>query len=345
MRRQGAGLLLAPRSRQALAEVLRSGEQAIILLNRRGFAGYVHCETCGHVLMCADCELSLTYHQGERRSALPPLRAGLSAAGGLSEVRRGAAHPGGAGHRAARRGTAPLVPGRPGVPHGLRRRAAAGRAAQAILRGVRRRAAGGPRGHADGGQGPRLPRRDPGDRGRRRRGPVRARLPGGRADLPAAHPGGGPRRARRAARPGAGADLQSRRALHPHGAGRRRGGVSTRRSWPAGSAWAIRRSRSSSAWSRRRRTREKAQAAGAASGGTAGPVSSRRASCTVPRRCPGCGGGSGGTCMVAARQGERARDYNRQGAGAARRAVPAPRRRPCWSTSIPYRSARPFEGR
>ena len=67
MRRQGAGMLLAARSRQALAEVLRKGEQAIILLNRRGFAGYVHCETCGHVLMCADCELSLTYHQGERR--------------------------------------------------------------------------------------------------------------------------------------------------------------------------------------------------------------------------------------------------------------------------------------
>ncbi len=67
MRRQGPGMLLASRSRQALAEVLRSGEQAIILLNRRGFAGYVHCETCGHVLMCTDCELSLTYHQGERK--------------------------------------------------------------------------------------------------------------------------------------------------------------------------------------------------------------------------------------------------------------------------------------
>ena len=67
MRRQGAGQLLASRSRQVLAEVLRNGEQAIILLNRRGFAGYVHCDTCGHVLMCTECELSLTYHQEERR--------------------------------------------------------------------------------------------------------------------------------------------------------------------------------------------------------------------------------------------------------------------------------------
>ena len=63
MRRQGAGLLLAPRSREALAQVLRSDEQAIILLNRRGYAGYVYCDACGHVLMCADCELSLTYHR------------------------------------------------------------------------------------------------------------------------------------------------------------------------------------------------------------------------------------------------------------------------------------------
>jgi primosomal protein N' (replication factor Y) (superfamily II helicase) len=63
MRRQGAGLLLARRSRDALAQVLREGEQAIILLNRRGYAGYVYCDACGDVLMCQDCELSLTYHR------------------------------------------------------------------------------------------------------------------------------------------------------------------------------------------------------------------------------------------------------------------------------------------
>jgi primosomal protein N' (replication factor Y) len=67
MRRQGAGLLLAPRSREALAETLRRGEQAIVLLNRRGYAGHVHCDLCGHVMMCADCELSLTYHSRVRR--------------------------------------------------------------------------------------------------------------------------------------------------------------------------------------------------------------------------------------------------------------------------------------
>ncbi|NLO27500.1 MAG: primosomal protein N' [Actinobacteria bacterium] len=67
MRRQGAASLLAPRSREALAETLRRGEQAIVLLNRRGFAAHVHCDLCGHVMTCRDCELSLTYHSRERR--------------------------------------------------------------------------------------------------------------------------------------------------------------------------------------------------------------------------------------------------------------------------------------
>jgi primosomal protein N' (replication factor Y) len=67
MRRQGSGGLLAPLSREALAETLRRGEQAIVLLNRRGFAGHVHCDSCGHVMMCDDCELSLTYHGQARR--------------------------------------------------------------------------------------------------------------------------------------------------------------------------------------------------------------------------------------------------------------------------------------
>lgn len=67
MRRQGGGHLLAPCAREALAEVLRRAEQAIILLNRRGYAGYVHCELCGHVMTCSACELSVTYHGRGRR--------------------------------------------------------------------------------------------------------------------------------------------------------------------------------------------------------------------------------------------------------------------------------------
>ncbi len=67
MRRQGPGLLLAPYAREALAATMRRGEQAIVLLNRRGYAAYVHCDSCGHALACHDCELTLTYHSRSRR--------------------------------------------------------------------------------------------------------------------------------------------------------------------------------------------------------------------------------------------------------------------------------------
>ena len=62
MRHESGGALLAGSTRKALTEVVLRGEQAILLLNRRGYSGHVHCDACGHVMMCKDCELSLTYH-------------------------------------------------------------------------------------------------------------------------------------------------------------------------------------------------------------------------------------------------------------------------------------------
>lgn len=66
MRREGGGSVLAPRVRQELERVLARGEQAILLLNRRGYAGFMRCDVCGQVLMCPRCELSLTYHRSRR---------------------------------------------------------------------------------------------------------------------------------------------------------------------------------------------------------------------------------------------------------------------------------------
>ena len=40
-----------------------SGEQAILVLNRRGTASVVLCRDCGHVQSCPDCERPLVYHQ------------------------------------------------------------------------------------------------------------------------------------------------------------------------------------------------------------------------------------------------------------------------------------------
>jgi primosomal protein N' (replication factor Y) len=53
----------------ALATVLERGEQAILLLNRRGQATYVFCRDCGYIAACPRCNTPLTYHRRARRCA------------------------------------------------------------------------------------------------------------------------------------------------------------------------------------------------------------------------------------------------------------------------------------
>jgi primosomal protein N' (replication factor Y) (superfamily II helicase) len=60
--------VLSPRLVEAVEERLRREEQAILLLNRRGYASFVQCRACGEVLQCPHCSVSLTYHR--RRSRL-----------------------------------------------------------------------------------------------------------------------------------------------------------------------------------------------------------------------------------------------------------------------------------
>ena len=46
----------------AIEQVLNRHEQAILLINRRGYAYFVSCRSCGHVIRCRNCDISLTYH-------------------------------------------------------------------------------------------------------------------------------------------------------------------------------------------------------------------------------------------------------------------------------------------
>ncbi|HEV7488127.1 MAG TPA: primosomal protein N' [Thermoanaerobaculia bacterium] len=46
-----------------LKETFAAGEQAIILINRRGYAPYLLCRECGHEFRCRDCSVTLTVHR------------------------------------------------------------------------------------------------------------------------------------------------------------------------------------------------------------------------------------------------------------------------------------------
>jgi primosomal protein N' (replication factor Y) len=61
-RADGADLLTSE-LREALGDTLARGEQALIFLNRRGYARYLQCPTCGTPVSCPHCSVTLTWHR------------------------------------------------------------------------------------------------------------------------------------------------------------------------------------------------------------------------------------------------------------------------------------------
>lgn len=59
---RGVVMFSAP-LRAALRETFALGEQAIILINRRGYAPFLLCRECGHEFRCKDCSVTLTVHR------------------------------------------------------------------------------------------------------------------------------------------------------------------------------------------------------------------------------------------------------------------------------------------
>ena len=51
--------------RDELSSTLKSGNQAIIFLNRRGYSQKIICRDCGYVAKCENCDVTLTYHSEE----------------------------------------------------------------------------------------------------------------------------------------------------------------------------------------------------------------------------------------------------------------------------------------
>jgi primosomal protein N' (replication factor Y) len=60
----GAGQvpLISPPLLDALSRAVEAGDQAILFLNRRGFANYMQCHSCGEILGCDSCEVSYCHH-------------------------------------------------------------------------------------------------------------------------------------------------------------------------------------------------------------------------------------------------------------------------------------------
>ncbi|HFI0462822.1 TPA: primosomal protein N' [Streptococcus suis] len=58
---------ISPVLLEAIKDRIKKDQQVVLLLNRRGYASYIQCRSCGQVVMCPRCDISLTYHQADHR--------------------------------------------------------------------------------------------------------------------------------------------------------------------------------------------------------------------------------------------------------------------------------------
>lgn len=64
--RHGKNVILAGEIYRSVAERMKSRQQVMVLLNRRGFAAVLMCRKCGYTVQCDHCNISMTYHHGDR---------------------------------------------------------------------------------------------------------------------------------------------------------------------------------------------------------------------------------------------------------------------------------------
>lgn len=58
--------IFSEKLKELMIDRLEKKEQIMIFLNRRGYAGFVSCRSCGHVMKCPHCDISLTSHKDGR---------------------------------------------------------------------------------------------------------------------------------------------------------------------------------------------------------------------------------------------------------------------------------------
>ncbi|MCL6636515.1 MAG: primosomal protein N' [Alicyclobacillus sp.] len=68
--RAGNRSLFSRAMAEGLAAAVAAGRQAILFLNRRGYAAFLICRHCGELLRCRHCDISLTLHRKDQRAWL-----------------------------------------------------------------------------------------------------------------------------------------------------------------------------------------------------------------------------------------------------------------------------------
>jgi len=61
--REGNSDIFSRYLKESLARTIREGNQAMLFINRRGFASFLMCRQCGWVARCDECDVSLVYHK------------------------------------------------------------------------------------------------------------------------------------------------------------------------------------------------------------------------------------------------------------------------------------------
>ena len=62
--KNGNRSIISEKLRELIIERLEKKQQIMLFMNRRGYAGFVSCRSCGHVIKCPHCDVSLTSHRG-----------------------------------------------------------------------------------------------------------------------------------------------------------------------------------------------------------------------------------------------------------------------------------------
>lgn len=64
--KKGNRSIFSVKLQELIADRLSKGQQSMLFLNRRGYAGFVSCRSCGEVMKCPHCDVSLSEHRGGR---------------------------------------------------------------------------------------------------------------------------------------------------------------------------------------------------------------------------------------------------------------------------------------